>query len=197
MLPFRKKIVLSSDNNNKVKEIRAILTDTKLDVVSKRQVGFGGMEVDEKFDTLEENARIKALTIKKEVDMPVIADDSGLFVDFLGGDPGVHSARYSLSHDDAANRRKLLDNLEDIQDRRAYFKTVLVYIDENYQEHYFEGICEGEITTEERGENGFGYDSIFMPKGYNKTFAEMTDEEKNRISHRSKALEKFRKFLTE
>ncbi len=196
-LPFRKKIVLSSDNTNKVKEIREILTDTQLDVVSKRQVGFGGMEVDEKFDTLKENARIKAMSIKKEIDMAVIADDSGLFVESIGGEPGVHSARYSLNHDDAANRRKLLDNLENIKDRRAYFKTVLIYIDENYQEYYFEGVCEGEITTEERGENGFGYDSIFIPNGYNKTFAEMTDEEKNRISHRSKALEKFRKFLVE
>ncbi|CDZ75092.1 ribonuclease PH/Ham1 protein [Peptoniphilus sp. ING2-D1G] len=195
VLPLRKKIVLSSDNINKINEIKELLIDIPVDVVSKKQAGFGGMEIDEKFNTLEENAKTKAVSIKKEINMPVIADDSGLFVDYLGGEPGVHSARYSLSHDDRANRKKLLENLENVDNRKAHFKTILVYIDEEDQEHYFEGICEGEIAEEEKGENGFGYDNIFVPKGYNKTFGEMTDEEKNRMSHRSKALEKFRKFI--
>nr|WP_246060413.1 RdgB/HAM1 family non-canonical purine NTP pyrophosphatase [Peptoniphilus catoniae] len=197
VLTKREKIVLSSDNKNKILEIKDILRGLPVDLLSKSQVGLGDMEVEENFESLEENAQIKAQEIKKRVDLSVIADDTGLFVEALNGEPGVHSARYAGEHDDAANRRKLLESMKEKENRKAYFKTVISYIEKSGKEHLFQGICQGEIIREERGENGFGYDSLFLPKGFNKTFAEMTEEDKNKISHRSKALEEFRKFLEE
>ena len=148
-----------------------------------------------KNDTLEENALVKAESIKKHTKNPVIADDSGLFVEELNGEPGVHSARYSGDHDDQANRNKLLSKLKNSKNRSAYFKTIIVYIGKERKKEYFEGICKGHIIKEERGENGFGYDSIFQAEGYDKTFAEMTNDEKNLISHRRKAIEKLEEFL--
>ena len=197
VLTKREKIVLSSDNKNKILEIKDILRGLPVDLLSKSQVGLGDMEVEENFESLEENAQIKEQEIKKRVDLSVIADDTGLFVEALNGEPGVHSARYAGEHDDAANRRKLLESMKEKENRKAYFKTVISYIEKSGKEHLFQGICQGEIIREERGENGFGYDSLFLPKGFNKTFAEMTEEDKNKISHRSKALEEFRKFLEE
>ena len=192
---IKKQIVLSSDNKNKIREIKEIIKDLPIEILSKKDIGCQDLEVDEKYDTLEENALVKAESIKRYTKNAVIADDTGLFVEELGGEPGVHSARYSGDHDDQANRNKLLSKLKDSKDRSAYFKTIIVYIGEDGKKEYFEGICKGYITREERGENGVGYDSIFQAEGYNKTFAEMTDDEKNFISHRRKAIEKLEEFL--
>lgn len=192
---IKKQIVLSSDNKNKIKEIKEIIKDLPIEILSKKDIGCQDLEVDEKYDTLEENALVKAESIKRYTKNPVIADDTGLFVEELDGEPGVHSARYSGDHDDQANRNKLLSKLKNSKDRSAYFKTIIVYIGEDGKKEYFEGICKGHITREERGDNGFGYDSIFQAEGYNKTFAEMTEDEKNLISHRRKAIEKLEEFL--
>lgn len=181
-------IILSTDNINKVKEIEKILKDADINIISKSEAGFGKIEVEENGETLEENAKLKAVAIKEKTEFGVLADDTGLFVNTIDGEPGIHSARYSGNHDDRANREKLLLRLKNKADRSAYFKTVIIYIDENNEKHLFEGICKGKIAEEMRGSAGFGYDSLFIPEGYNKTFAELGDEEKNKISHRSKAL---------
>ena len=128
----------------------------------------------------------------ERVDYAVLADDTGLFVKALNGEPGVRSARYASEHDDKKNREKLLNNLKDKEDRRAYFKTEIILIDEDKNIIPIEGVCPGKISLEERGDNGFGYDSIFIPDGFDKTFAEMSHEEKNQISHRSRALKNLR-----
>jgi len=192
-----KKILLSTDNKNKLKEIKEILKDLDIEVLAKSDFEGLDFEVVEDKDTLYGNALKKALAIADKVDIAVLSDDTGLFVNSLNGEPGVHSARYASEHDDKKNREKLLKNLEDKEDRSAYFKTQLVLIDSDKNIIPIEGVCEGEICKDERGEAGFGYDSIFIPKGYDKTFAEMTPEEKNKISHRSRALQNLRKRLIE
>ncbi|RVU55303.1 ribonuclease PH [Anaerosphaera multitolerans] len=188
-------IILSTDNKHKVDEIKEILSDIPLKVLSKSQAGIFGVEVDENLDTLEGNARLKVLAIKERTDFGVLADDTGLFVEALKGEPGVHSARYAGEHDDKKNRELLLEKLDRVNNRSAYFKTVIVYIDEFGVENIFEGICDGEISKEERGDKSFGYDCIFIPKGYDKTFGEMSFEEKNKISHRKRAVDKLKEFL--
>lgn len=194
-----KKIVLSTDNEHKVEEIKKILDGLDVEILTKSDILSGDLEVEENSNTLEGNAHIKAVELKKYTKHCVIADDTGLFVDELNGEPGVRSARYNdkFDHDDKENRKLLLKNLEKSNSRKAQFKTVIAYIGENDEELFFEGICKGEITKTEKGEAGFGYDSIFMPKGYDKTFAELGAEEKNKISHRANALKKFRKFIEE
>lgn len=189
------KIILSTDNVHKVKEIKNILRDLPIEVLSKSEVLTKHIEVEENLDTLEGNAHLKASAIRNLINGSVIADDTGLFVKALNGAPGVRSARYANSHDDRANRNLLLENLKNSEDRSAYFKTALVYIDENKEEYIFEGICEGKIALEESGDDSFGYDCVFIPKGYDKTFGEISSEEKNKISHRSMALQKFKDFL--
>ncbi|MGI5950090.1 RdgB/HAM1 family non-canonical purine NTP pyrophosphatase [Peptoniphilus sp.] len=189
------KLVLSTDNKNKIKEIKDVLKDLDIEILGKSDVGCD-FEVEENGDTLYDNALLKAQAIADKTDFYVLADDTGLFVNSLGGDPGVHSARYASEHNDKLNREKLLKNLSDSEDRSAYFKTELVLIDPDKNIIPIEGICEGNIIEEERGDNGFGYDSIFMPLGYDKTFAEMTLDEKNKISHRSRALQKLKIKLT-
>ncbi|EFI42360.1 tRNA nucleotidyltransferase [Peptoniphilus sp. oral taxon 386 str. F0131] len=191
----KEKIVLSSDNEHKITEIKEILKDLPVEIISKKDVNLSNINVDENLDTLEGNAHLKASAIKDKCAYSVIADDTGLFVNALNGEPGVHSARYAKSHDDVENRKLLIKNLRDEKDRRAYFKTVIVYIDSIGEEHIFEGICKGEITEKEIGNGGFGYDSIFLPKGFNRTFGEMSSDEKNLISHRSEAIKKFKDFL--
>ena len=153
-------------------------------------------EVIEDGDTLYDNALKKASAMAERVDYAVMADDTGLFVNALNGEPGVHSARYASEHDDKKNREKLLNNLKDKDDRSAYFKTEIILIDEEKNIIPIEGVCPGKISLEEKGENGFGYDSIFIPDGYDKTFAEMSHEEKNEISHRSRALKNLRDKLS-
>ena len=191
-----RKIVLSTDNKNKLREIREILEDLDVKIYGKSDIDGMDFEVIEDGDTLYDNALKKATAMAERVDYAVLADDTGLFVNALNGEPGVHSARYASEHDDKKNREKLLNNLKDKDDRSAYFKTQIILIDEEKNIIPIEGVCPGKISLEEKGENGFGYDSIFIPDGYNKTFAEMSHEEKNEISHRSRALKNLRDKLS-
>ncbi|MFR2891384.1 RdgB/HAM1 family non-canonical purine NTP pyrophosphatase [Peptoniphilus grossensis] len=187
-----REIVLSTDNINKLREIREILEDLDIKIYGKSDIEGLNFEVIEDGDTLYDNALKKASAMAERVDYAVLADDTGLFVKALNGEPGVHSARYASEHDDKKNREKLLNNLKDKEDRRAYFKTEIILIDEDKNIIPIEGVCPGKISLEERGDNGFGYDSIFIPDGFDKTFAEMSHEEKNQISHRSRALKNLR-----
>lgn len=187
-----REIVLSTDNINKLREIREILEDLDIKIYGKSDIEGLDFEVIEDGDTLYDNALKKASAMAERVDYAVLADDTGLFVKALDGEPGVHSARYASEHDDKKNREKLLNNLKDKEDRSAYFKTEIILIDEDKNIIPIEGVCPGKISLEERGDNGFGYDSIFIPDGFDKTFAEMSYEEKNQISHRSRALKNLR-----
>lgn len=187
-----REIVLSTDNINKLREIREILEDLDIKIYGKSDIEGLNFEVIEDGDTLYDNALKKASAMAERVDYAVLADDTGLFVKALDGEPGVHSARYASEHDDKKNREKLLNNLKDKEDRSAYFKTEIILIDEDKNIIPIEGVCPGKISLEERGDNGFGYDSIFIPDGFDKTFAEMSHEEKNQISHRSRALKNLR-----
>lgn len=187
-----REIVLSTDNINKLREIREILEDLDIKIYGKSDIEGLNFEVIEDGDTLYDNALKKASAMAERVDYAVLADDTGLFVTALNGEPGVHSARYASEHDDKKNREKLLNNLKDKEDRSAYFKTEIILIDEDKNIIPIEGVCPGKISLEERGDNGFGYDSIFIPDGFDKTFAEMSHEEKNQISHRSRALKNLR-----
>ncbi len=191
------KIVLSTDNAHKLAEIRSILAPLGYEVLPKSEVGAGALEVIEDAPDLDGNAVKKARALHALTKLAVLADDTGLFVDALGGEPGVHSARYASEHDDAANREKLLRKLADTpgDKRTAYFETVLAYIDANGVETVVRGRVDGTITRDERGSHGFGYDSLFLPRGEKKTFAEMNDDEKNALSHRRRALDALVAFL--
>lgn len=191
-----REIVLSTDNINKLREIREILEDLDIKIYGKSDIEGLDFEVIEDGDTLYDNALKKASAMAERVDYAVLADDTGLFVKALNGEPGVHSARYASEHDDKKNREKLLNNLKDKEDRSAYFKTEIILIDEDKNIIPIEGVCPGKISLEERGDNGFGYDSIFIPDGFDKTFAEMSHEEKNQISHRARALKNLRDKLS-
>ena len=190
-----KKIVLSTDNKNKLREIKEILADLDIEIFGKSEIDGLDFEVVEDGETLYDNALKKADAMAKGVDLTVLADDTGLFVNALDGEPGVHSARYASEHDDKKNREKLLKNLEGKEDRSAYFKTQIILIDSKKNIISIEGVCEGKISEVERGDNGFGYDSIFIPDGFDETFAEMSHEEKNEISHRARALKNLREKL--
>ena len=148
-------------------------------------------EIAETGNTLEENSEIKADFVHKKLNIPVFADDSGLLVNALNGEPGVYSARYAgPDRNDDNNMNLLLDRLEQHADRSAEFQTVITYIDDQGSKSQFKGVVEGQITKNKKGSNGFGYDPIFQPSGYERTFAELTQEEKNNISHRAKAVQK-------
>lgn len=197
-----KKILLATNNKHKVEEIQAILKDLGYEVLARDQVYDGNFDVDENADTLAGNALLKAQALRNLVSESymVLADDTGLFVDALDGAPGVHSARYAGdAHDDEANKKKLLKELEDLPeaDRTARFKTVLALMGAGKDPVFIEGILEGKIATEERGNSGFGYDPLFIPEGYQISLGQMNPEEKNRISHRHNALIKLAEYLKE
>lgn len=184
-----KKIYLSTGNKGKVSEIKEILSDLNYDVYSKSELGINEDAIEDA-ETLEGNSLIKAKFLKKHTDDIVMSDDTGLFVNSLDGRPGVYSARFAGDEcDDYKNRQKLLSELKDKEDRSAYFETVITIIDSNGEIHQAKGRVDGKILFEECGDNGFGYDSIFMPDGFEKSFAQMKDFEKNQISHRKRALE--------
>ena len=189
-----KKIVFATNNQHKLSEIRQILGD-RVEVLSLKDINCD-VDIPETGATLEANALQKAQYIYDHYHMDVFADDSGLEVDALGGAPGVYSARYAggEGHDSEANMAKLLRELGENNNRRARFRTVIALIIQG-QVHEFEGIVNGEITRERRGGEGFGYDPIFQPEGYDKTFAELGAEVKNQISHRAKATKKLVEFL--
>ena len=152
-------------------------------------------EIPEQQDTIAGNASQKARYVHDRTGCDCFADDTGLEVEALGGAPGVHSARYATDgHDFAANNRLLLKNLEGAENRRARFRTVISLL-QGGEEHLFEGIVEGRIIDREAGHEGFGYDPLFVPDGYTKTFAEMTTEEKNAVSHRARAVRKLAAYL--
>jgi XTP/dITP diphosphohydrolase len=184
-------LIFASNNVHKVAELKSILSNN-FEVLSLKEVGLQG-EIPEDFETLEENAMQKAEFIYSKTEQNCLSDDTGLEVDALNGAPGVYSARYAgekASFDDNIN--KLLSALKSETKRTARFKTVIAVI-LNGQKHTFEGICEGYISTQRQGKEGFGYDPIFIPNGETRSFAEMTLEEKNAISHRGQA---FRKAIT-
>ena len=181
------KLVVASGNLGKIKEIAEILKG-KYEVVSMKDAGFDG-DVEEDGETFFENALKKAKTVSSALNCSALADDSGLTVDALGGAPGVYSARYGGKHgDDLKNRKKLLKNLKGETDRKAQFKTCVVLYNPNGEYITGYGETTGVIGEEEVGENGFGYDSVFISDDLGKTFAEATDEEKNSVSHRFRAL---------
>ena len=193
------KICAATGNAGKLRELRRILEAQGHEVVSQKELGIT-IEPDETGTTFEANALIKAETICKASGLPTIADDSGLVVDALDGEPGVYSARYAGVHgDDAANNAKLLVNLEGVadEDRAARFMSVVALIDTDGLVTYGEGACEGTIAHEGRGNHGFGYDPLFLPVDTpGKTMAELTADEKNAISHRFHALEHLSAKLT-
>lgn len=188
------QIVFATNNAHKLSEIRAILGQ-RMDILSLADIGCHE-DIPETADTLEGNALIKARWVKERYGFDCFADDTGLEVEALGGGPGVHTARYAYPdrHDPVANTRKLLAELHDKDNRAARFRTVIALI-QGTDEHLFEGIVEGHITTEERGTEGFGYDPVFAPEGGEKTFAELGVEAKNSISHRARAVRKLADYL--
>ena len=186
-------LIFATHNPNKVKEIQALLPE-HIQLKSLHDIGFEE-DIEEYGTTIEANAKIKVEAIVKKYNLPCFADDTGLEVKALDGKPGVKSARYAgEDKNDDANKRKLLKDLEECGDRSARFKTVIYYKNQGV-EHQFTGICEGEITKEESGNGGFGYDPIFKPKGHSQTFAEMQSAQKNKISHRSLAFQQLIEFL--
>ncbi|WP_313758626.1 XTP/dITP diphosphatase [Tissierella sp.] len=194
----KRKLILSTGNQHKVEEIKNILEGLSIEVVSKKDVGLGELEVIEDGDTLEENSLKKAKALAEKLEHMVLADDSGLFVDILNGEPGVYSSRYAGEEgNDIKNNDKLLHELKDIPliKRGAKFKTVIALITENKEVIVVYGECIGKIGFELKGKNGFGYDPLFIPDGYSKTFAELGEDVKNKISHRAKALENLKKEL--
>ena len=186
------KILFATNNAHKLTEVQAVLGDAYT-LVTPRDCGITE-EIPEEQETLEGNASQKAHYLRGRTGLDCFADDTGLEVEALGGAPGVHSARYATDgHDFAANNRLLLRNLEGEQNRRARFRTVISLLGD--EEHLFEGIVEGRIIDHETGHEGFGYDPLFVPDGYTKTFAEMTTEEKNTVSHRARAVRKLAAYL--
>lgn len=186
------EILIATHNLHKKEEIQQIL-GTDYIVTSLSDYGFND-EIVEDGKTFEENAFIKAKYCFEKTGKASVGDDSGLVVEALDGRPGIFSARYAGNHNFEKNIEKVLSEMKDEPNRRAYFITVLCFKD-NDGEHYFEGRVYGNLTKEVFGKDGFGYDPIFIPDDYNMTFAEMLPEEKNKISHRSEALKKFLEFL--
>ena len=187
------ELVIASANAHKIEEI-SLLLPTSISLLSAKEVGIIE-DIPETADTLEGNALLKARYIYNRLGKNCFADDTGLEVNALGGEPGVHSARYATDgHDHEANINLLLKNLSDKNDRSAQFRTVIALILDG-KEYLFEGVVKGEILLERAGSEGFGYDAIFKAEGKNVSFAEMNLNEKNEISHRGRATAKLIDFL--
>lgn len=192
-----KKLILASNNAKKLKELKAILSDMDVEILSQREAGCN-FEVDETGTTFAENAYLKAKAAFDATGEATVADDSGLMVDALNGEPGVYSARYAPGGHDASDKEKymyLLSKLEGVTDRRAKFVSSICCLLPDGTEIRTEGECRGQMLTEPHGEGGFGYDPVFMPDGYSDSMAVLGSEVKNKISHRAHALEKFRTEL--
>ena len=203
------KIVFATNNPNKLQEIRDILGE-RFEIVSLQDIGCHE-DIPETGETLQENALLKAKYVAEHYGLDCFADDTGLEVEALHGAPGVHSARYAegTDHNSEANMQKLLHELQDKENRKARFRTVIALLQhpKNQQEenikndfaapdiHYFEGRIDGIIAKEKRGNAGFGYDPLFIPNGYQQSFAELGETIKNHISHRAKAVEKLAEYL--
>ncbi len=187
------KIVFATNNAHKLSEVAQVVGE-KFDLVTLRECGITE-DIPENEPTLEGNALAKARYVYSRTGLNCFADDTGLEVDALGGEPGVRSARYATDgHDDEANKRLLLERMQGVENRAAQFRTAVALIFDG-KEYLFEGIVRGDIATEEHGEGGFGYDPLFFPEGGEKTFAEMSAEAKNEISHRGRAVRKLAEFL--
>ena len=188
------RIVFATNNQHKLSEIRQIL-GSRVEVLSLKDIGCNA-DIPETGSTLEENALQKAQYVYDHYHIDCFADDTGLEVDALDGAPGVYSARYAggEGHDSEANMTKLLGELGENNNRRARFRTVIALIQQG-EVHEFEGIVNGQIIRERRGGEGFGYDPIFQPDGYDQTFAELGLEVKNNISHRARATQKLADYL--
>lgn len=199
------KIVFATNNQHKLQEIRDIL-GSEFEIVSLKDIGCD-VDIPETGNTLEENAMQKAQYVYDHYNLSCFADDTGLEVEALNGEPGVHSARYAegTDHDSEANMAKLLRNLEGKDNRKARFRTVIALIQKQdvcpcgctsiKKVNRFEGIVDGSIATEKHGTAGFGYDPIFVPEGYDKSFAELGESIKNGISHRARAVAKLAEYL--
>lgn len=188
-------LVFATNNKHKLDEVRKIIEAKDIKIVSLAEIDCHD-DIPETADTLEGNALQKARYIKEKFGLDCFADDTGLEVEALDNAPGVFSARYAgPGHDSEANMRKLLDELDGKDNRKARFRTAIALIIDG-KEHLFEGIINGSITNDKRGEAGFGYDPIFMPEGYEKTFAELGDDIKNGISHRAIAVNRLAQFLS-
>lgn len=199
------KIVFATNNQHKLQEIRDIL-GSEFEIVSLKDIGCD-VDIPETCNTLEENAMQKAQYVYDHYNLSCFADDTGLEVEALNGEPGVHSARYAegTDHDSEANMAKLLRNLEGKDNRKARFRTVIALIQKQdvcpcgctsiKKVNRFEGIVDGSIATEKHGTAGFGYDPIFVPEGYDKSFAELGESIKNGISHRARAVAKLAEYL--
>ena len=192
-----KEIVLASSNEGKIKEFGEILKEFK--ILSLKDIGFTD-EIEENGKTFEENALIKAREVSKflkenNLSYPVIADDSGLCVPELNGEPGIYSARYSGVHGNSSlNRRLLMEKIKD-KEKSAYFTCFIVWYNSDDDYKVFHGETYGQIVLEEKGNNGFGYDCIFLSDDLGKTFGEATDEEKNKVSHRYRAIKELQKEI--
>ncbi len=190
------KLIFATNNQHKVDEIRSVIKNSSIEIITLKEAEIN-IDIPEPYPTLEENAVNKSKTIYELTKTSCFSEDTGLEVDALHGEPGVKSARYAgeeKSFD--KNIGKLLQNLKDSKSRRAKFRTVISLIIKG-EEKLFEGVCEGTIIHEKRGENGFGYDPVFVPDGSVNTFAEMNMEEKNKFSHRKKATDKLVAYLSE
>lgn len=189
-----RKLVFATNNAHKLEEVRAILGEN-IEVLSLDDIGCHA-DIPETAETLEGNAALKAEYIYEHYGLDCFADDTGLEVEALDGAPGVYSARYAggEGHDSEANMKKLLKELEGKDNRKAQFRTAICLI-ESGKEYLFEGIVKGGIIEEKRGASGFGYDPVFVPEGYGETFAEMGGEEKNKISHRARAVQQLCAYL--
>lgn len=187
------ELVFATNNGHKIQEVRQLLKQ-HVQLLSLQDIGCSE-ELPETGNTLEANAVQKARYVHDKFKANCFADDTGLEIESLNGDPGVYSARYAGEEKSAEkNIQKVLEKLTGIQNRKAVFKTIISLIINN-KEYLFEGIVKGNISTELKGKMGFGYDPIFIPEGYTISFAEMTLEEKNRISHRARAVNKLAEFL--
>jgi XTP/dITP diphosphohydrolase len=189
------QLIFATNNSNKLKEVNSLLNSSFV-LKSLTDIGFCE-DIPETENTLEGNALLKARIIAEKYNCNCFADDTGLEIVALDGEPGVFSARYAGEEKNSEkNMQKVLEKLTNVSNRKAHFRTVIALIIEG-KEYLFEGIVKGEITQKKRGVDGFGYDPIFMPDGYDKTFAEMTLQEKNQVSHRAIALKKMTEFLNE
>ncbi|HCE48435.1 MAG TPA: non-canonical purine NTP pyrophosphatase [Prevotellaceae bacterium] len=189
----KRKLVFVTNNRHKLREIREIMP-ASIEILSLADINCMA-EIPETADTLEGNALIKAHYVYDRFGMDCFADDTGLEVEALGGAPGVHTARYAgEAHDPEANMQKLLHEMQGKSNRKARFRTVIALI-ENGKEHVFSGRVDGTIATEPRGNEGFGYDPVFVPEGTGQTFAEMGEAGKNEISHRARAVAELLSYL--
>ncbi|KAB6370355.1 non-canonical purine NTP diphosphatase [Bacteroides xylanisolvens] len=191
---MKRKLVFATNNAHKLEEVAAILGD-QVELLSLNDIGCQA-DIPETAETLEGNALLKSSYIYKNYHLDCFADDTGLEVKALNGAPGVYSARYAggEGHDAQANMLKLLHELDGKENRKAQFRTAISLILDG-KEYLFEGVIKGEIIKEKRGDSGFGYDPVFMPEGYDRTFAELGNDIKNQISHRALAVQKLCEFL--